>query len=67
MSCVGRAKRESCPSSATIVTADTFAIPRSACNAAITARIAAGAVATAASIACSSRAIRSPARSTSRR
>ncbi len=65
MSCRGRAKRDSSPTSATRVAAPTVAIPRSACRAAITARMRSGAASTAVSSARSSRAMRSRAWSTS--
>ena len=51
ISCRGLANRESLPISATIVTAETWAIPRSAWSASITARIRSGAAFTASSIA----------------
>ena len=60
-----RPKRETWPSSATIVVADTCAIPRSACSAAITVRLGSGAVCPASSRASSSRARRSARCSTS--
>lgn len=65
MSWRGFEKRESWPTSATMVAAETVATPRSACSASMTARICGGAVRTASRMVAVKAAMRAATRSTS--